>query len=1531
MKNILGLDLGTSSIGWAVVSAEEHPIIDASSSTEKVEEVLTGIRMSGSRILPLDEGAIQNFAKGQKSTKTSDRTDKRLIRRQYERARLRRERLLRVLSLMGFLPEHFARTLNRYGAPIEKGDETKLAWRREADGRYQFLFHDSFEEMVADFGRHNPEWVAAGRKIPADWTLYYLRAKALTRPISREELAWVLLSFNQKRGYHQARGEEAEASDKLQKFCSLRILSIERAEKKSKGNKTTFDVTLEGGYHFPYTSIQKPEWEGLTKDFIVTTPLDENGQPKRDKEGNVRYSVRMPAEDDWTLRKLKTEADITRSDETIGQYIYDSLLRHPEQKVRGQLVHTVDRKYYRAEAHRILAAQEAFHPEFRDAELYQQCVAALYPSNEAHRRLLRKPDFVGLLERDILFYQRPLKSKKHLIDNCPFESHSYLNKKTGERHEAPIKCIAKSNPFYEEYRLWQFISHLQVLKRGKVNDEDVTACSLPDFEARAALFSELIDQETIKQDSFLTKYCKFEKGKPEDHRWNFREDYVAPCGATRAAILKALKKAGVSPQQLNALYGQEGATLHPAAVYRLWHLLYSVSEKQELETALRRIAEPLQTETARAAFVKEFAAIKPFDAAYGAYSEKAIKRLLPLMRQGRYWSAEAIDSETRRRIDCILSGEDDEAIDLRTREQFFNRKDGRTFNSIADFQGLPPHLAAYAVYGSSDEERWQSPKDIDRFLEQFKQHSLRNPIVEQVVGETLRVVRDIWQKVGHIDEIRLEVGREMKQTNKQREDAYKRQQRNEGDRLRAKALLAAFANPELGIEGVRPYSPYQLELFRIFEEGAQESVADKEEERQELREILKPFDNLKGKMPSSADVKRYRLWLDQRYTSPYTKQIIPLSRLFTSDYQIEHIIPQARYFDDSFSNKVICESQVNKLKGSMLAHEFIEKHGGESVPLGNGRTVNILTLEQYETLVNDRFAHLPAKRKKLLMDDVPDDFTSRQLNDTRYISRFIMSLLSRIVREEGEQEATSKHLLVLPGAITDRLKQDWGMNDVWNRLILPRFERMNALTGTDHYTAVSAQGHHIPAVPLSEQVGFNKKRIDHRHHAMDAIVIACATRNHINYLHHRSARGEGEKVRQDLQRSVCHKVSNADDQGHYRWVIKAPWPHFAADAQAALESIIVSFRNRQRILSRATNKIETFDKATGKKVLKKQTKGDMLAVRKPLHKETIFGKVNLRRTQTVNLKKALLQSDRIVNHDFRKQLLSLIELGYKEKQIKTYFEDHQDEWSDVNLKAIPIYVFTNETNVSCYATRKALNESFDRKTILSSVTDTGIQKILLAHLDANDDDPNLAFSPEGIATLNRNIKELNGGRPHQPIYKVRWYEESNKFAIGQTGAKATQFVEAQKGTNLFFAIYEEEVVDKKTGEKRKERSFETIPLHLAINRMKQGLPPAPENVKGLAPKLVLSPGDLVYVPTPEELSSGCVCQPISKERIYRMKSANKKQCFFIPYTVARPIVNDKEFLVGNKMEKAVSSEMIKQFCIPIKVNRLGEVIAIGEL
>ena len=1540
MKKILGLDLGTNSIGWAVVNAEEANRENETSFLKPI-----GIDAAGSRIIPMDAAILGDFDKGNSVSQTKERTSFRGIRRLRERCLLRRERLHRVLKLLDFLPEHFAKELNRYGK-FTTDSEPKIAWKKNAEGKFEFVFEGSFLEMIEDFRKNQPELVAKknngkdNKKVPYDWTIYYLRKKALTHPITKEELAWILLNFNQKRGYYQLRGEdEEEKSNKKVEFHALKVVAVEDSGEK-KGNETWYNVHLENGWIYRRTSNIPLDWVGKIKEFIVTTDVNDDGTPKTDKDGNEKRSFRAPKEDDWTLLKKKTETEIDESHKTVGEFIYDSILANPNQKIIGKLIRTIERKFYKDELRQILEKQKEFHAELRDEKLYAACCEELYASNEAYRNSISNRDFTYLFLDDIIFYQRPLKSKKSLIANCPYESRFDKN---GEEHS--VKCIAKSNPLFQEFRLWQFVQNLRIYQREKTVqdnqldlfgepsaqklqvDVDITAELFTSEEDYVKLFDWLNDKKSIQQETLIHSYFKKEKDK---YRWNYVEDKEYPCNETRAELLSGLKKCGIAASFLT--HEQEMV---------LWHILYSVEDKIEIEKALKKFADKRSLPES---FAEVFSKIKPFKKDYGSYSEKAIKKLLSLMRMGKYWNYENIDTKTKDRIQKIITGEYDEKIRNRVRDLSIN------LIEESDFQGLPMWLACYIVYDRHSEakeiQKWEKPEDIDKYLQEFKQHSLRNPIVEQLITETLRTVRDIWKQVGQIDEIHVELGREMKNPADKRKKMTENIQKNENTNLRIKAMLAEFANPEFGIENVRPYSPSQQDILRIYEENALENLSDKDKDFEFVSKISK------SAQPTKSDIIRYKAWLEQQYRSPYTGKMIPLAKLFTAAYEIEHVIPQSRYYDDSFSNKVICEAEVNKLKDNQLGFEFIKNHHGEIVQMSGGGVVEILSVDAYEKFVKDHYSHNNVKKKKLLMEDIPEDFIARQLNDSRYISKVVKGLLSNIVRTKDangayEQEATSKNLISCTGGITDRLKLDWGMNDVWNRIILPRFERLNQLTGKDCFTTLSKEGHWIPNMPLELQKGFNKKRIDHRHHAMDAIVIACATRDHVNLLNNEAAKPKNQANRYQLSHKLRHYEKVMID-GKERSVPKdfiKPWDSFTQDAQNVLENIIVSFKQNLRVINKTRNFYQHFE--NGEKTFTRQKKGDSWAIRKPMHKDTIYGEINLRMKKPVSLKDVLKNPKAIVEKDLKKKILELLADGKDVKAIKKYFEDNKDVWSDVNLSKIDVYYFTQDiknkhgqVKERYFATRKSLDTSFDKKKIETSIADTGIQKILLAHLESKGGNPELAFSPDGIDEMNRNIKELNGGKNHQPILKVRVYEKADKFAIGTKGNKSKKFVEAAKGTNLFFAIFESIETDNNSGEEVKVRSYATVPLNMVIDCQKEAGKNWKEKIDSLLKEkemvandarllFMLSPNDLVYLPIEEQIKNGI--DAIDRTRIYKMVSCTGNRLYAIPYAVANTIVDKVEFSQLNKIEFSDEKLSIKTTCIPLKVDRLGNIVEVNGI
>jgi len=1432
IKYILGLDIGSNSIGWALI------LLDLLQKTKR-------IIATGSRIIPMDQKVLSDFGKGITISPTAQRTSYRNARHCRERHLLRRERLHRVLHILGFLPTHYDKQIDfskRYGKFVDN-TEPKIAYNER-----KFLFMDSFQEMLADFKIHQPDLFYTKKngeesKIPYDWTIYYLRKKALSRKISKEELAWIILNFNQKRGYYQLREEEEENKENDFEIISSKIISVIKKDKDKKYNKYWYDIILENGlvYQAAFYNDFVYNWINQDREFIIERTSLKNGTEK------VKLSY-LPTfdeidkmdkkEQDKYYKKIKIKTENSIGNKTVGCYIYDHILQNPNEKIKGKLVRTIERKYYKEELKAILEKQVALQPELFTDQLFADCIRELYSKNEAQQRNLAARDFVHLFVEDIIFYQRSLRRQKSTLANCSLESRSYIDKDSHTRKEAPLKVCPKSNPYYQEFRVLQWLQNLKIYEID--TDQEVTHEFIKTLEDKQQLFDFLMDQKEIDCEELLKyflnqtypnakeKALKSELKKWKDtYRWNYVYDIGEksskkyPMNETRYELKRHLEKVANLPDDF----------LSSEVEYLLWHLIYSVKDKVAYEKGLKKFAQKHHLD--KDSFVESFKKFNPYPSEYGSFSEKAIRKLLPLMRFGAYWDFNHIDKNTQKRIEDLITGVENEEIRTILRE----KAEKYQLEKETDFQDLPLWLAQYIVYNrhaeASSLEKWTSVNDLETYLNEFKQHSLRNPIVEQVVMETLRVVRDIWQQYGQgqasfFDEIHIELGRELKKTAKEREKLSKQNQKNEDINL-------------------------------------------------SIKEKLKELEKYNTRAYSITHQEKYKLWLEQKHISPYTGQIISPENLFTDNYEIEHIIPQSRFFDDSLSNKVVCESIVNKApyKDRQLGLEFIKNQGGRIVKelSKENKTIKIFTEEQYRTFIKEHYSNNPEKTKKLLLEEIPEKMVARQMNDTCYISKFISEILSKIVRSDEQDEGVhSKNVILCTGKITSILRQDWGLNDIWDNLILPRFERMNNLLQKEKFTIYSIEKQKkIPVVPINDQFkSFQKKRIDHRHHALDAIIIACVTGEHINYINNQHAleKGKDKKEKQKehdkLREKLCIKKYNKGSEENYSWIFKKPWAHFTQEVRTALEGIVVSFKQNLRVINKATNYYERWVEENGryiKKMVKQE--GTNWAIRKPLHEETISGKIYLDREE-------------ITKND----------------------------------------ILT--------ATRKTVDSSFDEKRI-KKITDTGIQKILLNYLKYKGS-PEIAFSPEGLEELNKNLSIYNDGKPHKPIYKVRIYEKgSGRFALGEKGRKYKKYV--QGAPNLYFGIYQG----------ANKRSFATIPLNEVIERQKQGRPYVPEyNEKGDPLLFSLSPNDLVYVPVEGENIEDIDFQNLSKEQKERIYNVNdfSSTCYFTPNRIAKAIFPKEvdlqrkgDKLSGSYDTKTASLEgiQIKEVCIKLKVDRLGNI------
>ncbi|MGQ0614987.1 MAG: type II CRISPR RNA-guided endonuclease Cas9 [Planctomycetaceae bacterium] len=307
-----------------------------------------------------------------------------------------------------------------------------------------------------------------------------------------------------------------------------------------------------------------------------------------------------------------------------------------------------------------------------------------------------------------------------------------------------------------------------------------------------------------------------------------------------------------------------------------------------------------------------------------------------------------------------------------------------------------------------------------------------------------------------------------------------------------------------------------VEMARDMSAGPEErkrmsaSMREKEEARERAKEQLRERGS--GGEASREDVLRYLLWEEQGAICPYTGRAIQQSQLLSPELQIDHILPRWRSGDDSPGNKVLCFADANREKGDRTPYEWLSGSPDQ--------------LDQMLHRV-DRMRRMPySKRMRFGREEIADDaFTQRQLNDTRYISRHVAAYLSLLYPPElrvGELAVGTTR-----GGLTAELRRVW---------------RLNRLLGE----MWDAKGNVIESESVS------KSRLDHRHHAIDAIVVALSTRRHMK--RYSDALCVGESAR---SRGGEHHDSELQ--------FEEPWPDLRASVQRCIDEVNVSHRVDRKI------------------------------------------------------------------------------------------------------------------------------------------------------------------------------------------------------------------------------------------------------------------------------------------------------------------------------------------------------------------------------
>ena len=495
-------------------------------------------------------------------------------------------------------------------------------------------------------------------------------------------------------------------------------------------------------------------------------------------------------------------------------------------------------------------------------------------------------------------------------------------------------------------------------------------------------------------------------------------------------------------------------------------------------------------------------------------------------------------------------------------------------------------------------------------------------------------------------------------------------------------------------------------------------------------------------------IEKYKLFEQQGGICIYSGKKMELSSVLRGeDVDVDHIIPQSRLFDDSFQNKVLALRKENEAKGNETAYEYMKSKSDD-------------LFRQYVERVDQFFADkiiTKSKRNKLLMaaNEIPVDFINRQLNETRFISREATKLLKQICR----------NVFVSTGSVTEFLRTQWGYNDILKQLNWHKYEQAGLVK--------------------ENNIEGWKKRDDHRHHAIDALVVATTSQSIIHRLNNLNA----STTRQEMLASV----KNSAPEG---WQAKRSLleqhvlglqPFSVATAKEAVNKILISQKAGKKVAAPSKNKFKHSKNIPPNSQIS-------LAPRGQLHKEQVYGKVLKYASAKTPLNGRFNQVDKIANP---------VEKVLVEERLAKFGGDPKEAFKDLNKnpiwldatkqKALEAVTLWEEHFVYKYS----LGIKFNEKDI-DSIVDVKVRELVRARFNERkgtkdhplkdlENDPIWLKKEKGLKI--KTVRCFTGYKSLVPLH----FAKSGITMSGRdriTNAKPIDYV--NEGNNHHLAIYKDE-------------------------------------------------------------------------------------------------------------------------------------------
>ena len=550
-------------------------------------------------------------------------------------------------------------------------------------------------------------------------------------------------------------------------------------------------------------------------------------------------------------------------------------------------------------------------------------------------------------------------------------------------------------------------------------------------------------------------------------------------------------------------------------------------------------------------------------------------------------------------------------------KQAFGNKSSKSMRKILPFlmegynYSQACSLAGYNHSNSLTKNEREQQITSDK-LDLLPKNSLRQPIVEKILNQMINVVNAILEQYGKPDEIRIELARELKQSKDERNDADIQNSKN-------KKL-----NEEIG--------------KRLKE-------LDLPETKRYIQKYKFIFPSL-SKNFKDAKVNNQCIYCGESFNL--------MEALSGDAFDVDHIVPKSLLFDDSQTNKVLVHRKCNSTKTNQTAYDYIATKGEEQLKLYSERVDDwfkrgIISYSKMQRLKVSHKEYL--ERKKIGKETETDkklweNFIDRQLRDTQYIARKSREILQKVCNNVTTTE----------GGVTAKLRNLWGWDDVLMNLQMPKYKELGQ-TVIKEWTSDHGKRKH-----QKEEIENWTKRDDHRHHAIDALVIACTKQGFIQRINTLNSSDTKDSMNKEIEEAKVEFNEKATLLDKY---LKLQKPFSTEQVMNEADKILVSFKAGKKVAT-----ITKF-KATGKN---KDT--GVIVPRGALHEQNVYGKIKVIEKDKT-LKYLFENPDKIVNIKIKN--LVKTRLSENENNIKSALS---------TLKKRPIYLNEEKTEIldkaACY-------------------------------------------------------------------------------------------------------------------------------------------------------------------------------------------------------------------------------------------------------